>query len=106
MCKLHLTSMFLKALAAAAIAITGFTAMPAQASSRCHNINGYRLCTVDNGAYGTDHIGVYNSAGQNLLVMNVICTGNSGNRWQSSSARGEFTKPQLQAIANWWCAGY
>ena len=99
---------FVKNLVTAAIAIGSVFVIPeaAEAYTGCRWVNGLELCTVDNGAGGRDRIAVYTPQGVNALTMNVVCTGNGGNRWESSSLRGEFTKSQLQNIANWWCADY
>ena len=100
--------MFIKTIAALTACMTiatGFAANPAEARTRCHDINGYDLCTIDNGDYGTDAIGVYHH-GSRLLTMNVICTGNGGNRWHANYDTREFTKSNLQNIANWWCKNY
>ena len=94
----------LTAVATASIALAGFTT-GAEARTRCHDINGYDLCTIDNGDYGTDALGVYHN-GNRLLTMNVICTGNGGNRWHANYDTREFTKANLQSLASWWCANY
>ena len=88
-----------------AILPISLAAPEAQAATRCHDINGYDLCTIDNGDYGTDALGVYHN-GRRLMTMSVICTGNGGNRWQANYDTNEFTKPQLQSLASWWCKSY
>ena len=94
------------ALAAATITI-GFTANTADASTGCFSLrNGYTICTIDNGDYGTDKIGVWTPSDRRVATMSVICTGNGGNRWSANRNSSYVNYSDLTAIANWWCANY
>ena len=93
------------AVAAAAIAVTG--APGVEASTGCSTLrNGYTICTIDNGNYGTDAIGVWTPSDRKVAHMKVICTGNGGNRWSANRNSAYVSYNDLQAVANWWCANY
>ena len=94
------------ALAAATIGL-GFSANKADASTGCQTLrNGYTICTVDNGHYGSDAIGVWTPSDYRVATMNVICTGGGGNRWEANRDSRYVSYNDLSTIANWWCANY
>jgi hypothetical protein len=77
-----------------------------EASTRCKNMGGgYDMCFQDNGRMGTDMIGIWKN-GVNLTYIEVLCTGNGGNRWKSETVRGTLSKATIQGVANTWCSGY
>ena len=93
------------AVSAALICLTGdITVQKASASVRCNTTpTNYRVCTDDAGRLGTDVVAVFTPKNQLVTTLKVICTGNSGNRWESY---GSWTKSANQDLANWWCRNY
>ena len=98
--------MFVRIAAAlAAATLTSFSVPDAvSARTRCTTTStNYQLCTHDNGRMGSDFIKVWNPNGQLVTTMNVICTGNGGNRWEANS---HVSKSTNQSLASWWCENY
>ena len=97
-----------KALAAtAAITATSiFVPAAVEARTHCNTIAGYDVCYVDNGAYGSDAIGVFLPNGQRVAFMNVICTGGGGNRWQGDRNTSYISYGDMESLANRWCSNY
>ena len=93
------------AVAATAIAVAG-NAPAAVAGTGCVEMrNGWDVCTIDNGHYGTDAIGLFK---YNTMVasMRVICTGNGGNRWSADRNTQYVSYADLKSVAAWWCDNY
>lgn len=91
--------------AATTIAATSVVAAPANAASeRCFTTRtDWAFCVRDNGDYGADRVAAVSPDGSSKTVLDIVCTGNGGNRWQSY---GSLSKADNQDIANWWCANY
>ena len=77
----------------------------AEASTRCHNVNGFTVCTTDRGHYGMDTINVYRK-GNNVASMSVVCTGGGGNTWNANRDRSVVSYQDLKTLAGWWCNNY
>jgi len=91
--------------AATTVAATSIVAAPAYAASdRCFTTRtDWAFCVRDNGRMGVDRVAAVSPDGSRKTVIDVLCTGNGGNRWESY---GHLDKAENQAIANWWCANY
>ena len=91
--------------AATTIAATSIVAAPAvEASERCFTTRtDWAFCVRDNGDYGADQVVAVSPDASRKTSMNIVCTGNGGNRWE---AFGHLDKAENQAIANWWCEKY
>lgn len=94
------------AVATASVALAGFST-GAEARSNCFTVrSGYDVCTIDNGHYGSDSIGIFNRNDRMVAFMKVICTGNGGNRWEGERDTAYISYNDMQSTANWWCANY
>ena len=91
---------------AALCTVDAVAALGAKANTHCTTIAGYDVCYVDNGAYGSDAIGVFLPNGQNVAYMDVICTGRGGNRWEAQRNTNYVSYGDLEALANRWCSNY
>ena len=91
--------------AATAVAATSIVATPAvEARENCFTTStGWGICTRDNGRMGVDRLAAVSPDGSRRTVIDVLCTGNGGNRWESY---GHLSKSANQYLANWWCADF
>ena len=101
--------MQIKALALAGLAAisTTFVGAPeAAARFRCADIaRGWELCSIDRGHAGTDSVGYFRN-GEMVGYLDVICTGNGGNRWSGNRDTRYVSYQDMQNAANWWCRNY
>ena len=77
-----------------------------EASTRCKDLGGgVDMCFQDNGRMGTDMIGIWID-GKNISVIEVLCTGNGGNRWSAQTKKNTLSYSTIQNVANNWCRNY